>query len=125
MSPLVIAIGKDRPFNYALCALLKTREIHCVPYQTGSITHDELVQMNPNLVLLDVHHRKDPCLEILAAIRRDQHLKRTKVIILTTQGCSELPALRLADDIVIKPCQIDELETKVHQALADPGYQSD
>ena len=125
MSPIIIAIGKDQMLNYALCELLKTRELHCEPYLAGSITHEELVKLSPDLVLLDVNHEKDFSLDILAAIRRDQRLKRSKVMVLTIEGCSHLRALHLADHILIKPCRIDELEAKVRHALANPSRQTE
>jgi DNA-binding response OmpR family regulator len=125
VSPLIIALGRDRSLNYALCELLKTRDIHCEPYEASSITHEELVKLGPNLVLLDLNHPKDPSLKILTAIRHDQRLQQTKVMILTTESCSKLPNLHLADAVLIVPCQIDVLETEIHYMLADLDRQNE
>ena len=125
MPPVIITLGRDRSLNDALCALLSTRDIHCESYEIGSLAHEELVALRPNLVLLHLTHRKDPALEILAAVRGDQRLQQTKVMVLTTESCSQVLDLTLAHAVSIVPWQMDVLEREIHHMLAGRDRQTE
>ena len=80
----------------------------------------------PDLLLLDLMMPGISGFEILAALRADEGLRYTPVIVLTaaTDGDTKLRALELgATDFLSKPVDASELTLRVRNALAFKSYQ--
>jgi len=78
----------------------------------------------PNLVVLDVMMPGMSGWEVCRAIREDESLGQTGVIMLTGIGerLNEMTSpLYGADDFLDKPFELDDLSDKVRQVLADRG----
>ncbi len=78
----------------------------------------------PNLVVLDVMMPGMSGWEVCRAIREDDSLGQTGVIMLTGIGerLNEMTSpLYGADDFLDKPFELDDLSDKVRQVLADRG----
>lgn len=80
----------------------------------------------PDLVLLDIHMPEINGLEILAAIRSDESLCRTPVIILTGSSDPDTKLIALqagATDLLPKPVHSEELLARLGNVLKVKAYQ--
>ena len=80
----------------------------------------------PDLVLLDIHMPQINGLEILAAIRSDESLCRTPVIILTGNSDPDTKLIALqagATDLLPKPVHSEELLARLGNVLKVKAYQ--
>jgi DNA-binding response OmpR family regulator len=77
-------------------------------------------RIRPDVVILDMMMPRLSGLEVLTAMRRDEHLSDTRVIVLTAQPGARDEALREGADIVmVKPFEPDEITAAVEEVLAE------
>ena len=77
-------------------------------------------RLRPDVVILDMMMPRLSGLEVLAEMRRDEHLSDTRVIVLTAQPAARDEALREGADLVmVKPFEPDEITAAVEEVLAE------
>jgi CheY-like chemotaxis protein len=77
-------------------------------------------RLRPDVVILDMMMPRLSGLEVLTAMRRDEHLSGTRVIVLTAQPGARDEALREGADLVmVKPFEPDEITAAVEEVLAE------
>jgi CheY-like chemotaxis protein len=75
-------------------------------------------RLKPDVVILDVMMPRRSGLEVLAELRRDEELAKTRVIVLTAQPGTRDEALREGADIVmVKPFEPEQIASAVEEVL--------
>jgi DNA-binding response OmpR family regulator len=76
--------------------------------------------MRPDVMILDMMMPRLSGLEVLNAVRQDEQLSGTRVIVLTAQPATREHALRAGADIVmVKPFEPEEISNAVEEVLSD------
>ena len=76
--------------------------------------------MRPDVMILDMMMPRLSGLEVLNAMRQDERLTDTRVIVLTAQPETREHALRAGADIVmVKPFEPEEIASAVEEVLAE------
>jgi CheY-like chemotaxis protein len=77
-------------------------------------------RVRPDVVILDMMMPRLSGLEVLAALRQDEELADTRVIVLTAQPATREQALEGGADVVmVKPFEPEEIAAAVEELLAD------
>lgn len=124
MTPHTVLIADDEPNILVSLEFLMQREGHRVLLARDG---DEALAMlrahRPDLVLLDVMMPGKTGFEVCQALRADEALARTKVLLLTAKGRDTDVAQGLgvgADGYMTKPFSTRELAARVREMLAAP-----
>ena len=116
----VLLVDDEIPFLKTLSKRLAKRELHIVAALSGQEALDQLDKnFDIQIVVLDIKMPGMDGLETLAEIKRRYPL--VEVIILTGHGTVEsaIEGMRLgAFDYLMKPCDVDQLISKVEEAVA-------
>ena len=120
-----ILIADDEPNILISLEYLMKREgyeVHVA--RDGQEALDAMHRVRPHLVLLDVMMPKKTGFEVCQALRADDALKSTLVLMLTAKGRDTDVARGLgvgADAYMTKPFSTQELTQKVRELLAAPA----
>ena len=120
-----ILIADDEPNILISLEYLMKREgyeVHVA--RDGQEALDVMQRVRPRLVLLDVMMPKKTGFEVCQALRADEALKSTLVLMLTAKGRDTDVARGLgvgADAYMTKPFSTQELTQKVRELLAAPA----
>ena len=120
-----ILIADDEPNILISLEYLMKREgyeVHLA--RDGQEALDVMQRVRPQLVLLDVMMPKKTGFEVCQALRADDVLKGTRVLMLTAKGRDTDVARGLgvgADAYMTKPFSTQELTRKVRELLAAPA----
>jgi two-component system, OmpR family, phosphate regulon response regulator PhoB len=76
--------------------------------------------VRPDVVILDMMMPRLSGLEVLSALRQEEQLRETRVIVLTAQPATREHALRAGADVVmVKPFEPEQIAAAVEEVLAD------
>jgi DNA-binding response OmpR family regulator len=76
--------------------------------------------VRPEVMILDMMMPRLSGLEVLSALRQEEELSDTRVIVLTAQPATREQALRAGADIVmVKPFEPEQIAAAVEEVLAD------
>jgi DNA-binding response OmpR family regulator len=76
--------------------------------------------VRPDVMILDLMMPRRTGLEVLSAVRQEEELADTRVIVLTAQPATREQALRAGADIVmVKPFEPEQIAAAVEEVLAD------
>lgn len=118
-----VLIADDEPNILVSLEYLMRREgFEVLLARDGQEALDELQRARPQLVLLDVMMPRRNGFEVCQALRADEALKHTRVLMLTAKGRDTDVAKGLAlgaDAYMTKPFSTRELVQKVRELLAD------
>jgi two-component system chemotaxis response regulator CheY len=95
------------------------------PYQfleadDGEQSLELALRARPDVVILDMMMPRRSGLEVLTAIRNDENLADTRVIVLTAQPAARDDALREGADVVmVKPFEPEQIAAAVEEVLAE------
>ena len=79
-------------------------------------------EVRPDVVILDVMMPRRSGMDVLSALRQEEELAQTPVIVLTAQPATREQALREGADIVmVKPFEPGQIAAAVEEVLADKG----
>jgi DNA-binding response OmpR family regulator len=122
MTTHTVLIADDEPNILVTLEFLMQREGHRVLLaRDGDEALAQLRAHRPDLVLLDVMMPGKTGFEVCQALRADEALARTKVLLLTAKGRDTDVAQGLgvgADAYVTKPFSTRELAARVRELLA-------
>jgi CheY-like chemotaxis protein len=77
-------------------------------------------RVRPDVVILDMMMPRLTGLEVLTAMRREEELAHTRVIVLTAQPGTREQALRAGADVVmVKPFEPEQIATAVEEVLTN------
>jgi len=120
-----VLIADDEPNIVISLEFLMKREGHEVSIaRDGQQALDAIHSFRPDLVLLDVMMPFKTGFEVLQAVRADEAIAGTKVLMLTAKGRETDVAKGLAlgaDAYMTKPFSTKELAARVRQMLDSPA----
>jgi CheY-like chemotaxis protein len=77
-------------------------------------------RVRPDVVILDMMMPKRSGLEVLSALRQEEELADTRVIVLTAQPATREQAVNAGADVVmVKPYEPEQIVAAVEEVLAD------
>lgn len=85
----------------------------------GLFAFPKILEQKPGMVVLDMHLPHVSGLEILTSIRGESSVAQTKVLVTTADSVMAESAQPMADVILGKPFNADELLNVVHQLEAN------
>lgn len=116
-----VLIADDEPNIVISLEFLMKREGHEVSIaRDGQQTLQLIRSLQPDLVLLDVMMPSKSGLEVLQAVRADEEIAATKILLLTAKGRETDVAKGMAlgaDAYMTKPFSTRELAARVRQLL--------
>jgi DNA-binding response OmpR family regulator len=118
-----VLIADDEPNIVISLEFLMKREGHEVSIaRDGQQTLQLIRSLQPDLVLLDVMMPSKSGLEVLQAVRADEEIAATKILLLTAKGRETDVAKGMAlgaDAYMTKPFSTRELAARVRQLLGN------
>jgi CheY-like chemotaxis protein len=91
-----------------------------VEAQDGEVSLEVARRERPDVVILDMMMPRRSGLEVLTALRDDEVLADTPVIVLTAQPATREQALSAGADVVmVKPFEPEQITAAVEEVLAD------
>lgn len=120
----VLAVDDDPAIRRLLQRGLTAYGYDILTAETGSAALDTVAQQAPHIVLLDVNLQSRPDgLEVCQQIRE---WSKTPIIMLTVRGEKPIKLAAFnagADDYIIKPFDMEELEARIRAALRRNAYE--
>ncbi|RLB36829.1 MAG: response regulator, partial [Deltaproteobacteria bacterium] len=118
-APLVMIVDDEAPFVETMTKRLEKRDLRILSALSGEEALEKLGKnQNTDVVILDVKMPGMDGVETLKRIKRDFPL--IEVIMLTGHGTIEsaIEGMKLgAFDYLLKPCEIEDLQAKILQAV--------
>ena len=115
-----VLICDDEPSLRELIRISLDGPYRFVEAQDGEVSLEVARRERPDVVILDMMMPRRNGLEVLAALRGDDELAETPVIVLTAQPGTREQALRAGADVVmVKPFEPEQITAAVEEVLAD------
>jgi len=122
--PRILLADDDPDIRAILRAFLSERDVELFEAHNGEAALETLLVEQPDLVVLDVMMPGLNGWEICRYVKQKEALKDTRVLMLTAVGktVNELTSpLYGADAYLDKPFELEQLDEKVRELLADVG----
>jgi CheY-like chemotaxis protein len=125
MSPMAgflatVLICDDEPSLRELIRISLDGPYEFVEADDGEESLELARRVRPDVVILDMMMPRRSGLEVLAALRQEEELADTRVIVLTAQPATREQALEGGADVVmVKPFEPEEIAAAVEELLAD------
>lgn len=116
--PLVMIIEDDPTLNEIFTITL-TGDFNTETYSEGGTALARLEEVIPELVVLDLHLPGAPGREILAKIRADGRLSKTRVILATADERQADVLYDRADMVLLKPISPGQLKDLARRLCMD------
>lgn len=117
----ILVVDDNRDNVEILRAFLESRGYRVASAEDGKVALAKMEEVQPDLVLLDVMMPGMDGWQVCRTIKNHPDLGATKVVMVTAKGDFEdkFEGMRSgADDYVVKPVDLGELEKKVRRNLA-------
>ena len=115
-----VLICDDEPSLRELIRISLDGPYRFVEADDGEQSLDLAREIRPDVVILDIMMPRGSGLDVLSALRQDEGLAETPVIVLTAQPATREQALREGADIVmVKPFEPEQIAAAVEEVLAD------
>jgi len=119
MKTRILLVDDEEQFVDALSERLVIRDYEITTSLDGEDALEKIRQFNYDVVILDVAMPGTDGIEVLREVKKLKPL--TEIIMLTGQGTLEtaIEGMKLgAFDFLMKPCDTDELDSKIKKAFA-------
>ena len=107
--PLALVVEDDKKQAVIFAQALNMAEFETEIVQDGKIALERLAEVIPALVVLDMHLPHITGDHILKAIRADERLSKTKVILATADPLMAEPLRDTSDLVLLKPISFSQL----------------
>jgi len=121
----ILVVDDNRDNVEILTVFLESRGYRVASARDGKTALAKLEEVNPALVLLDVMMPGMDGWQVCRTIKRHPEFGAVRVVMVTAKGGYEdkFEGMRSgADDYVVKPVDLGELEKKVQRNLAAGGH---
>ncbi|MFL5970542.1 MAG: PleD family two-component system response regulator [Gaiellaceae bacterium] len=115
-----VLICDDEPSLRELIRLSLNGPYQFVEADDGEESLEIARRLRPDVVILDVMMPRRSGLEVLTALREEDALSDTRIIVLTAQPATREDAIREGADLVmVKPFEPEQILAAVEEVLAD------
>ena len=115
-----VLICDDEPSLRELIRISLDGPYEFVEADDGEESLELALRVRPDVVILDMMMPRRTGLEVLNALRQEEELADTRVIVLTAQPATREQALRAGADIVmVKPFEPEQIAAAVQEVLAE------
>jgi DNA-binding response OmpR family regulator len=115
-----VLICDDEPSLRELIRVSLDGPYHVVEADDGEESLEIARRLRPDVVILDMMMPRRSGLEVLTALRGDEALAETAVIVLTAQPATREQALEEGADVVmVKPFEPEQISAAVEEVLAE------
>lgn len=124
--PLILVVEDDPHVSRLVALQLEAEGFEAVVNATGGGVLEQVAELEPKLVILDLMLPLAHGLELLRRLRQDPRFAQLPVLVLTALGeeADRIRGLDLgADDYVLKPFSARELAARVRARLRAPADQ--
>src|SRR5256714_7459692 len=114
----VIIIDDEPAMVEVIVTLCRDKGHEVFPFNTASKAIEQLDVIQPQIVITDIKMETMSGFDVLRHVR--EHHRHTAVILITAFGSTEtaVEAMKMgARDYILKPFKIDELQTRIQNAL--------
>lgn len=118
--PSAMIIEDDEVIADIFCAALIQAGYDTEVIHDGQVAMDRIAVAQPSLVLLDLHLPGVPGSHILRAIRQDERLKNTRVIVTSADATLTQFLREEADLVLVKPIGFNQLKS-LAERMKDGG----
>jgi CheY-like chemotaxis protein len=118
MSELALVIEDDEDLATIFSEALQTADYKVETIRDGLIAQTRLLEVEPHVVILDMHLPGVSGADLLTQIRSDKRLKHTVVVIATADARMGEAFTDTADFVLIKPIaftQLRDLTVRLHR----------
>jgi DNA-binding response OmpR family regulator len=122
---IALVIEDHRDISSLFCMVLEEAGFQTEVIQTGDEAVARLVEVVPDVVILDLHLPGVQGDEILHRIRADARMKETRVIVITAYTVLARTLQDEADLVLIKPVSLDLLRRLVARLHSEEDWASD
>jgi two-component system, repressor protein LuxO len=119
-----LLVEDDEHLNQTLSEILALLDLKYVTITDGAVAYDQILQYQPELVLLDLQLPNTSGYDILQAVRHESRLDGTRVIIITANQFVNMADLQLADAVLIKPFTLHALSDAIELVSSQKGNRS-
>ena len=119
MSELAMVIEDDPDLATIFTEALQTAGFQVETIQDGILAQDRLRQIEPHVVVLDMHLPGVSGADLLSQVRSDERLKRTIIVLTTADARMGEAYTDMADFVLIKPIaftQLRDLTNRLHRS---------
>ena len=116
----VLIVDDDRSMVSLLTTLLQLDGFEVAFEARAAEVPNAVRREKPDVVLMDVHLADADGLEILANLRADSELAKTRVILASGEDVSYQAQQARANDFILKPYTPDQLAAALKKVLAQP-----
>ena len=102
-TPLALIVEDDEDLSFIFAEALRAAGFQSEIVRDGQLALDRLAQMQPAVVVLDLHLPNVAGTDILKYIRSADHLKSVRVVVTTADARLAEQTDRQADFVLIKP----------------------
>ena len=121
-SPATVLICDDEPSIRELIRISLDGPYDFVEADDGVESLELARRVRPDVVILDMMMPRMTGLEVLSAIRQEEELKDTPVVVLTAQPNTREEAIDAGADVVmVKPFEPQQVAAAVREVLAEQG----
>ena len=115
----IIIIDDDKIFSETLASILKLSNFEVFEEQTAESGFEAIVNVNPNLVLLDINLPDKSGFEVLSAIKNSDKFSDIPVFLITGDTAVDIDKAfeKGADDCLFKPINSDDAIKRIKKAL--------
>lgn len=108
-----VVVEDDMNLGASFTTVLELSGFDVVYVNDSTAALDKIVEVKPALVMLDLQMPKVSGLDILQSIRQNEHVAKTKVIILTANSYAlrDETLNELADLILLKPASVSQIQS--------------
>jgi DNA-binding response OmpR family regulator len=115
-----VLICDDEPSLRELIRISLNGPYRLIEADDGAVSLELARRERPDVVILDLMMPRLSGLEVLRAVRQEEELQETRVIVLTAQPGTREQALRDGADVVmVKPFEPEQIAAAVEEVLAD------
>ena len=115
-----VLICDDEPSLRELIRISLNGPYRVIEADDGAVSLELARRERPDVVILDMMMPRLSGLEVLRAVRQEEELQETRVIVLTAQPGTREQALRDGADVVmVKPFEPEQIAAAVEEVLAD------
>ena len=115
----IIIIDDDKIFSETLASILRLSDFDVFEEQTAESGFEAIVNVNPNLVLLDINLPDKSGFEVLTAIKNSDKFSDIPVFLITGDTAVDIDKAfeKGADDCLFKPINSEDAIKRIKKAL--------